>query len=214
MNQPENINSLLNILASPIADDNRLLEATQYLRMAGEKRAIGLLYKRLSEKNDPPWTRVEMISATVSIVLANHLNLPQLNSFFVLLLANKSESDEVKEAVIVALGTLGDKQVVDPLISLINRAVNNENTDLVITCVNALKQLKDAKSVPILVRLLSSKEEVISKLSAETLGEFGQDAFPALPRLTDLETSYRGSERQAAHEAILKIKKSITSGIR
>ncbi len=214
MNQPENINSLLNILNSPIADDNRLLEATRYLRMAGDKRAIGPLYKRLAEKNDPPWTRAEMVSAICSIVQANQLNLPQLNSFFISLLANKTEKDEVKEAVIITLGNLGDQRLVDPLISLINRAVKNEQTDLVITCVNALKQLKDPKSVPILVRLLSSKEEAISILSAETLGDFGQAAFPALSRLTDLESSYRGLERRAAHDAVIKIKKSITTGIR
>jgi hypothetical protein len=46
------------------------------------------------------------------------------------------------------------------------------------------------------------------------LGEFGQDAFSALPKLTDLENSYRGFEREAARDAVLKIKKAISSGIR
>lgn len=213
MNQPENIKSLIAMLSSPIAEDNRLCEAAQYLRISGDKRAIGPLYKRLAEMNDAPWTRVELVNALSGLMISNHLAHKQINHLFLDILAEKTEPDEVKEAAALALGKLGDNQAVEPILILLNRALKDEQAGLIYTCVNTLGQLKDPRAVPVLIRTLFSKDELICKLGAETLGEFSKDAFPALPRLYELENSYRGLEKQAAREAILKIKKSISSGI-
>src|SRR5450759_980086 len=214
MDHPENITTLMNVLNSPIAEDNRLCEAARYLRISGDKRVIASLYKRLVDKNDAHWTRVELVNAMSGLVTANQLNIPQVNQLLLSLLSNKSEAEEVKEAAIIALGDLGDRQAVEPLINLLNRSITNDQSSLTYTCVNTLGQLKDARSVPVLIRRLSSKEERITKFCTKILGEFGQEAFSALPKLTDLENSYRGFEREAAHDAVLKIKKAISSGIR
>jgi len=92
MDHPENITTLMNVLNSPIAEDNRLCEATRYLRISGNKREIASLYKRLVDKNDAHWTRVELVNAMSGLVTANQLNIPQVNLLLLSLLSNKSEA--------------------------------------------------------------------------------------------------------------------------
>ncbi|MCQ8893859.1 MAG: HEAT repeat domain-containing protein [Methanolinea sp.] len=84
--------------------------------------------------------------------------------------------DEVREEAARALGELGDRRAVDPLIGLLsdeNRYVRRE-------AAKSLGRIGDERAIPALISALKDEDRYGREGAAEGLGEMGEKAFPAL----------------------------------
>jgi HEAT repeat protein len=78
----------------------------------------------------------------------------------------------VQQNAVMALGEIGDRSAVEPIILFLR---DNKNSDKLITAIEALANIKDARAVePIAQILLSHKEQDIKFEAALALGEIGE----------------------------------------
>jgi HEAT repeat protein len=197
----------LKVLLETIEDftstSDQVCEAAQNIAELGDERAKKPLLHRLTQYKDPPWVRSRLVIALGSIILRGGLQDLQVGDALLEILSSTQEESEVKAAAAIALGQIGDKRAVEPLLTILN----SEQPDLAYACVVALGDIGDPRAIEALVEHLKPKRLLLPQTAAKGLAKFGKAAEQALPALKELADHGNEVERRYAREAIASITK-------
>lgn len=122
-----------------------------------------------------------------------------------LTLLRKAEQEELQEAVVEAIGSIG--AAAKPTLPALARA-SGRSTDIDLSLKDATKQIlgsEDRRDVPGLIEQLKSRDEGARLRAAKTLGSLESGAAKAVPALTKALTDPDGDVRRAIATAIRKI---------
>ena len=109
-------------------------------------------------------------------------------------------SYEVREAAAKALGAIGSDDAIKAILTLLE----DEDIDLPITLIRALRKHKSLEAVPLLTEKLDSQNPFIQREAARTLGVLGD--VSAIPRLRELlKITENASVATAASIALAKL---------
>lgn len=117
-------------------------------------------------------------------------------------LQNRDDDGQVRMSAAMALGSLGDRAAVEPLIEFV-RVDMEKRTGIMAAGIGALGELKDPRAVPILLEALSNRADdwLYREMAARALGSIGD------PRAVDdlISAAYMADTRHDAIGALAKI---------
>lgn len=141
-----------------------------------DERAIEPLIELFNDSDE--FTQEEAVKSIVKIgnPAVNYLikvlndNYDQIKSNISLALLNEVYGD-IRKNVIMALGCIGNKKAIDPIIP----ALNDRNREVKKAAISALGKLKSKKVLDNFIMLLDDKDESIRELAVISLGETGDE---------------------------------------
>lgn len=83
-----------------------------------------------------------------------------------------NDDPRVRQYLAVALGRLGDRRAVSPLLRFLEQAGKDTDSEAVIYATWALGKLADEKALPLLIRLASADDRGLRKTAVHSLGSF------------------------------------------
>ncbi len=195
------LKALLEIIEDSTSAHDEVCEAAQNIAVSGDSKATEPLLHRLTRYTDPPWVRRELVIALGSVVLRGETQNLQARNLLLELLSSTQEDTEVRAAAAIALGQIGDKRAVEPLLILLD----SKQADLTYACVAALENIGDPKAIDALITQLKSDRFLVPQTAAKGLAKFGKAAERALPALKALADNGSEAEQRYAAEAIASI---------
>ena len=109
-------------------------------------------------------------------------------------------SYEVREAAAKALGTIGSPDAIQAILELLK----NEDTDLPITLIRALRMNNSKEGIPVITEKLDSQNPFVQREAARTLGVLG--GVSAIPKLWELlKTTNNATVATAVSGALAKL---------
>jgi HEAT repeat protein len=105
------------------------------------------------------------------VVLGNTESDKVIETFIKALKALKGKHPDVCKSIVKALGQIGNKKTVEPLIQLLS----DQDSTVRETTVQALGKIGSEKAVEPLIRLLADKDSAVSKSTVQALGEIGSE---------------------------------------
>lgn len=195
------VNSYDELLAilSKNEDTNISVVACWIISRLGDEKAIPILISALKYED------FQLRSASARAL--GELNVKEsVENLISTLIIEKD--NEVSEAIVYALGLLGDKSAFDVLVSILkNRSREPKIRGLV---AEALADLKDRRAVVPLIEVLNDVSVEVRFWAIFSLGELGDEqALPELQKLVSTDTgvlSDWGSIKEEAFAAIHRIK--------
>lgn len=125
-------------------------------------------------------------SACISAIHYLHKNVDKRHAVFPLLMALKSEDSAMKTDALLALGLLGNRRAIPPLIELIED--KSQPADLRTTAVYAACMLDDARTYPLLRHIIHDDNELL-QLRCEAIQWTGEHLFKDWIQLLSHQTS-------------------------
>lgn len=159
------------------------------------KDAVPALLQLLPDRNAESRTRGAAAAALGAVGAADGRTLPAL------LLALKSDADQLVSGAAVGLGKVG-AAAVPSLIKVVKEGSGREKLGAVSALGGVGPAAKDA--VPVLLPLLKSKDEEEARAAIEAVERIGPGAREALPILTELLSQPMGPQHEALG-AVVKV---------
>ncbi|RUS92788.1 hypothetical protein DSM106972_098070 [Dulcicalothrix desertica PCC 7102] len=159
-------------------------------RLAGEvkrefqKKTVDLILEKKLHKE----LEIELLGSTRS-----KLTIAYLNIFL------KHEDLDVCKSAVIALGNIGDKSAVNPLIN----ALKHEDLSVRMCAADAFGQIRDEAAVNPLIDVLKHEDSDVRSFAADALGQIGDEA--AVNSLIDALKDKDLSVRMCAADALGKI---------
>jgi len=197
----EEISDLLESIRTSSSHDDVYYAAIK-LRELGNGNAIDPLLDRLERNQDPSWLRELLIEALYCSFPQGGYSTLKATDLLLKIFTSELEHQDVRAVAGLALGYVGDNQVVETLI----RTLESGNIDLSYACVTALGNIGDPKAVDVLIKIIKTQKFPLTQAAAEALGKIGPLATKAIPILQSLERKGNETEKRYVLEAITKIR--------
>jgi HEAT repeat protein len=207
---PKDIQELLEILRSSKSSDDELCDTARDLIVLQSKsrEVTEALWARINLREDPPWVREELLAALGSNIQVNDPLFPQVVNLMQRTLVSADEDEAVRVVAAVALGVFGNPDFAEAMIKVLEEEMETRHVGLMVSCVMALKMLKEPSAIGVLERTLTLRIPVLAIQSAEALSSLGSLAQSALPSLRMMATDGTDAERRSAAEAICSIEET------
>ena len=209
MNKPQDIQGILNVLRSSQSSDDDLCDAVRELMLLQphDKSVTEVLLERIENRIDPFWVRKQLVAALGGTILPADPMMAHVANLMQQILESSEESEDVRGMAAIALGVFAVPDFAESIVNTLEKEMVTNHTGLMVSCVTALKMLKQPIAINVLERALNLGIPPLTITSAEALGVFGPLAKDALPTLSKIVVSGNDPERQAALSAIEEIKK-------
>ncbi len=113
----------------------------------------------------------------------------------------KNSDSSVREAVIGALGDIGDARAVEPLIA----ALKDSDSNVRKAAIGGLGKIGDTRAVKPLLATLSDSDSTTLDLATEVLTRFGPEAI--VPMVEQMQSSPSVSQRRKIAEILIKLER-------
>jgi len=126
----------------------------------------------------------------------------------------KNKNTDIRIAAIKAIGKYGEKA--KKASNALTKFLVDKNYNIRMKTVEALGEIKDIDTLPEIIKMLNDKNKIVRSFAVNSIEEFEEKAFPAIPNLIDLMLKEEDEQIKFSISSILLIfeEKSIPAYIK